>query len=137
MVILLNSSIGIKLILLPLRYYKLTINRLILIKSHVSKKHLTKDQQKDLAELLGQFTKLFSGKLGKYEGKKVHLEVEKDARPKHAKPYSVPHTQMNLFKEELMRLVGIGVLRPIGATERASPTFILPHRQYCSLVVRF
>ena len=90
--------------------------------------HLTKDQQKNPAELLGQFKKLFSGKLGKYEGKKVHLEVEKDSRPKHAKPYSVPHTQMNLYKEELMRLVDIGVLRPIGATEWASPTFIRPKK---------
>ena len=90
--------------------------------------HLTKDQQKDLTKLLSEFKQLFSGKLGKYEGKKVHLEVEKDARPKHAKPYSVPHTQMNLFKEELTRLVNIGVLRPIGATEWASPTFIRPKK---------
>lgn len=86
--------------------------------------HLTKDQQKDLTKLLSEFKQLFNGKLGKYKGEKVHLEVEKDARPQHAKPYSAPHTQMNLFKEELMRLVNIGVLRPIGATEWASPTFI-------------
>ena len=91
-------------------------------------KHLTKNQQEDLAKLLREFSKLFSGELGKYQGQKVHLEVEKHAKPKHARPYSVPHTQMNLFKQELMRLVDIGVLRPIGATEWASPTFIRPKK---------
>jgi len=91
-------------------------------------KHLTKKQQEDVAKFQGEFAKLFSGKLGKYEGEKVHLEVEKHAQPKHARPYSVPHTQMKLFKQELMRLVDIGVLRPIGATEWASPTFIRPKK---------
>ena len=66
-------------------------------------KCLTKNPQEDLAKLLGKFAKLFSGKLGKYEGKKVHLEAEKHAQPKRARPYSVPHTQMKLFKQELMR----------------------------------
>ena len=91
-------------------------------------KHLTKDQQDDLAKLFSKYKRLFSGELGKYEGKKVHLEVENGARPTHAKPYSIPHTQMDLFKEELMRLVKIGVLRPIGATQWASPTFIRPKK---------
>ena len=33
-------------------------------------KRRTKNQQEDLAKLLGEFAKLFSGKIGKYEGKK-------------------------------------------------------------------
>lgn len=88
--------------------------------------HLTKEQQKDLAKLLSKYKRLFSGELGKYEDKKVHLEIEDGAQPKHAKPYSIPHTQMVLFKEELMRLVRRGVLRPIGATQWTSPTFLRP-----------
>ena len=90
--------------------------------------HLTKVQQQDLAELLSQYKCLFSVELGKYEGTKVHLEVEDGARPNHAKPYSIPHTQMDLFKKELIRLIKIGVLRPIGATQWASPTFIWPKK---------
>ena len=82
-------------------------------------KHLTNGQQDDLAQLFRKYKHLFSGELGKYEGKKVHLEVEDGARPKYAKPYLIPHTQMDLFKEELMRLVNLEVLRPIGATQWA------------------
>ena len=59
--------------------------------------HLTKQQQEELSESLKKYGKLFSGQLGKYEGTKVHLEVHKDAVPKHARPYSIPRTQMDLF----------------------------------------
>ena len=41
--------------------------------------HLTESQRQDLTNLLSKYTKLFSGQLGKYEGHKVHLELEPNA----------------------------------------------------------
>ena len=43
--------------------------------------HLTPKQRQELKLLLRQFPKLFSGKLGLYPGRKIHLDVDKDAIP--------------------------------------------------------
>jgi hypothetical protein len=90
--------------------------------------HLTASQRADLATLLAKSPQLFSGKLGLYPHRKVHLDVEPDAKPVYARPYSVAHNHRELFRQELDRLVGEGVLEPCGATEWASPTFTTPKK---------
>ena len=87
--------------------------------------HLSQDQRDDLEKLFSKFSKLFSGKLGCYKKKKIHLETKEGSIPKHARPYSVPRTHYDIFKRELQHLTDIGVLRPIDATHWASPTFIV------------
>ena len=89
-------------------------------------KHLSQRQQQDLAAVLKQHTKLFSGKLGLYKKRKVHLELEPNAKPVSSRPYGVPKMHQTLFKKELDRLEKEGVLSRTGASEWLSPTFIVP-----------
>ena len=63
--------------------------------------HLTPQQRDELAKVLAKFPKLFSGKLGCYTHKKVHLELKSDAVPFRCRPYPVPKHHQSVFKEEL------------------------------------
>ena len=90
--------------------------------------HLTAPQQSDLAKVLGKFQELFSGKLLTYPHQKVHLKLKKEAEPFHFCPYAVPEVHKKVFKEELERLVEIGVLSPHGPSEFHSSTFIIPKK---------
>jgi hypothetical protein len=50
------------------------------------------------------------------------------AAPKHLRPYPTPVINLEAFKRELIHLVKIGVLSPQGASEWASPIFIIPQK---------
>jgi hypothetical protein len=90
-------------------------------------KHLT-TSQRDLALLLSKYPKLFSGKLGRYPHRKVHLELREDAKPARCRPYPVPKHHEKVFKEELDHLCTIGVLLRCGASEWLMPSFIIPKK---------
>ena len=62
-------------------------------------KHLTLDQQRELEQVLEQYTKLFDGTLGVYSHRKFHTEVEDNAVPKHSQPYAVVNTNLKAFKK--------------------------------------
>ena len=72
--------------------------------------HLTCSQQDDLRDLLRKHERLFSGELGLYPHKKMHIELEPNAEPVHARAYSVPRMHEDTFKKELDHLVALGVL---------------------------
>ena len=90
--------------------------------------HLSRSQQEDLAKLFSKYEKLFSGKLGAYPHRKVHLELKKDARPSTCRPYPVPQHHRQVFKDELKRLCDEGVLSKTGASAWLSPTFLIPKK---------
>ncbi|KAG7343340.1 reverse transcriptase RNA-dependent DNA polymerase [Nitzschia inconspicua] len=91
-------------------------------------RHLPQRQRTDLAAILQQFTTLFSGKLGCYPHHKVHLELSDNAKPFRCREYPVPQAHRGVFKEELDRLVEIGVLSRAPASKYLSPTFIIPKK---------
>ena len=63
-----------------------------------------------------------------YPHRKFHIDLIPGAKAKHARPYPVPVIHLEAFKKELLRLVDIGVLSAQGASEWASPTFIIPKK---------
>jgi len=90
--------------------------------------HLTIQQKADVKQVLSEFTKLFDGTLGVYPHRKFHIDLEPNAKPKHARPYPVPVVHLEAFKKELVHLCKIGVISIQGASEWASPTFITPKK---------
>jgi len=91
-------------------------------------KHLNQIQQQQLLNIFERHPILFSGKLGKYPHQKIHLDIQNNAQPFHAKSYAVPHIHQQVFKDELQRLCQIGVLEKCGGTEWAAGTFIIPKK---------
>ena len=93
--------------------------------------HLTLEQRKLLEQALQNTTQLFDGKLGRYKGEKIHLDLLPGAEPVHAKAYSVPTKLEPAFLKELEHLLQIGVLEVAKASLWDSPTFVIPKKDGC------
>jgi hypothetical protein len=87
--------------------------------------HLSTSQRQELMQLLVRFPKLFSGKLGCFPNKQVHLELQKDAKPFRCCPFPVPKHHEQVLKDEFQCLCDIGVLKRCGPSEWLSPSFII------------
>jgi hypothetical protein len=71
---------------------------------------------------------MFNGILGVYPHKKVHIDIDPNAKLMHSRPYPVPRIHLKTFKKELDHLVEIGVLAAQQESEWASPSFITPKK---------
>jgi hypothetical protein len=52
--------------------------------------HLNAHQKADLLQVLQEKDKMFNGTLGVYPHKRVHIDIDPNAKPVHSRPYSVP-----------------------------------------------
>ncbi len=111
------------LIIQPSDYHKTEIDDVV-----AKCTHLNDDKRDQLKQMLSKYGLLFNGELKKYTGKKIHLDVRPDAKPVHQRAFSLAKSQEELFKKELHHLVTSGVLERTGASEWASPTFIIPKK---------
>ena len=93
-------------------YYEATSSKFVA----QQQKYLTNRQRQELESVLSNYEKIFCGKLGKYKGKKLRLEIDLAEASKHARPYAVAKAHKQTFLRELHHLVDIGVLGPVGAT---------------------
>ncbi len=71
---------------------------------------------------------MFDGTLGVYPHKKVHIDIDPNAKPIHSRPYLVPQIYLKTFKKELDHLVRYGVLTSQQESEWALPSFIIPKK---------
>jgi hypothetical protein len=68
---------------------------------------------------------MFDGTLGVYPHKKVHVDIDPNAKPVHSRPYPVAQIHLKTFKTELDNLVRVGVLASQQESEWVSPSFII------------
>jgi hypothetical protein len=94
----------------------------------VQQKHLLGTKHSELEQILLQYPKSFSRKLGCFLHCKVHLDLKPDATPCCCHPYPVPQHHEQVFKGELDQLCEIGVLSQCGASQWLSPSFIIPKK---------
>lgn len=85
-------------------------------------------QKRKLLKLLRNFEEMFDGTLGTWKNSEYHIELRKDAKPYHGKPYTVPKAYEQVLRREVERLVSVGVLRKINRSEWAAPTFAIPKK---------
>jgi hypothetical protein len=60
--------------------------------------------------------------------KKVHIDIDPNAKPVYSRPYLVPQIHLTTSKKEFDHLVRIGALTSQQESEWASPSFIIPKK---------
>ena len=91
--------------------------------------HLNIHQKADLLQVLCKNKKMFNVTLGVYLNKKVHIDIDPDAKPLHTRPYPVPHIHLSTFKKEAIKKLGIITQQQ---SKWASPIFIVPKKMVVS-----
>ena len=86
--------------------------------------HLNETMTKKIRNTIYNDPELFSGFMGKYKGKEIHIDVDEKAVPHHSRPYAVPQVHYDVYKGELERLANIGVLEQTSGSRWVSPLFI-------------
>ena len=90
--------------------------------------HLKDDQNKDLKVLLNKRNNFFGVILGVYPHNTFHIEIDPEAVPVHSRLYLVPQIHIDTFNTELQHLFQLVMLVPLGFSEWASPSFIIPKK---------
>ena len=85
-------------------------------------------QKNRFLEVLTKVKNLFLGKKGKWKGSKVSIDLKDDAKPVQSRPYKIPQAHVKVFKEEIDRLVAIGLFTKVDLSEWSSPTFCIPKK---------
>jgi hypothetical protein len=92
-------------------------------------KQLMPSQRDELEEILLKFPKLFSGGCGKFNGEKIHLDLDPTVPSVASRAYAVPERHKCIFKQELDPLVQEGVLEPGTRSTWIAGTFIIPKKR--------
>ena len=96
----------------------------------IEQKHLSPDEQAKLWTSLNKHKALFDGTLGSWKMDPYNIELkDPDCKPYHARPYPVPHSQMEKLKAEINRLVELGILEKINRSEWAAPAFTIAKKE--------
>jgi hypothetical protein len=72
--------------------------------------HLNAHQKAYLLQVLQENGKIFDVIVRIYPHRKVHIDIDPNAKPVHSRPYPVPRIHLKTFKIELDHLVRIAVL---------------------------
>ncbi|KAJ8576508.1 hypothetical protein ON010_g2704 [Phytophthora cinnamomi] len=87
--------------------------------------HLDEALQHCYLKVLEQFADLYSGCLGRIRLNDYVLPLRADDTPEHARPYSVPHSQVDAARRETQRLIELDVIEQIYGAEASAPAFFM------------
>ena len=90
--------------------------------------YLLPQQRQQFYSMLQKFHKLFDGQLKTFKGPPVHLQLIENPTPIRHRPYSVPTSNLTVFKAELQRLLKTGVIEKTMRSEWIVGTFIVPKK---------
>ena len=90
--------------------------------------NLMADQQSQLQEVLPHHEAMFDGQLCEWKMEPISIELKKDARPVHSRPYTIPKIHEETVKNEIDQFLQTGVLKRVNRSQWASPTFIVPKK---------
>ena len=90
--------------------------------------HLSEEEKQQLYQLLIKYETLFDGTLGTWKNETLSLKLKADAKPYHARAFPIPKCYELTLRQEVDRLVKIGVLKKVNRSEWAAPTFIIPKK---------
>jgi hypothetical protein len=89
---------------------------------------ITTSEKAQLENVLVKHEALFQGTKGHYVGEPVSLTLISEAKPVFRNPYPIPVSQQPLMKEEVDRLVSIGLLSKVSKALWSSPSFAVPKK---------
>ena len=90
--------------------------------------HLKNNEKKQLLDLLFEYEHMFQGRLGHLPGKPVHIDIRPGAKPFYGRAFSVPKAYEKLLRDEIQRLLDLGVLRRANISEWAALHLEYPRR---------
>jgi len=90
--------------------------------------HLDEEEQSKLNQLLKKYEHLFDGTLGLWTGDDYEIELKEGATPYHSRAYPIPKIHERTLRQEVERLVKIGVLKRVNRSQWGAPTFIIPKK---------
>jgi Retroviral aspartyl protease len=91
--------------------------------------HLSPTEKREFHEVLKKRESVYNGALGTLPGKPVELRLKDDTvTPYHGRAFPVPKIHENLIRDEVDRLVKLGVLRKTNESEWAAPSFGIPKK---------
>ena len=91
--------------ILDAKYEKANLDKVLKNQTQLNHK-----QRTDFYKFSELHKTLFNGTLGVYPHKTFHIRIEKRGKPKHLRPYKIPHVHLKTFKKELRHLVELSVL---------------------------
>ena len=83
-------------------------------------------QPQSVSQLLSQYNDLFQPGIGTLRNYEAKLDVDPDATPKFFKPRAVPYSLRPISRQELDKLVSMGILEQVMTSEWASPIVQVP-----------
>lgn len=78
-----------------------------------------------LTEIIKNYPDIFREELGCCNKFQANITLKTTAKPKFSKPYHLPFAQYDKVRSEIDRLVASKVLKPVSASEWASPIVVV------------